>query len=72
MLPRLIASSSGFRGLALTRDDELDAALALCGAIDLPPGPRYCLQTKFLNERYAEYGALDPSQLLIWVVRNPY
>ena len=60
MLTRVIAGSSDFRGLALTHDDELDAALALCGEIDLPSGPRYCLQTTYLNERYPEYGSLDP------------
>jgi hypothetical protein len=71
MLTRVIARSAGFRGLALTSDDELDAALALCGEIDLPAGPRYCFQTTYLNERYPEYRMMGPGHRLIWVLRNP-
>lgn len=72
MLTRVIANSAGFHALRITRDDELDAALALCGAIDLPVGRRYCLQTTYLNDRFAEYAQLGPGQRLVWVVRNPY
>jgi hypothetical protein len=71
MLTRLIARSPGFRGLALTSDDELDAALALAGEIELPAGPRYCLQTTYLNERHPEYELMGPQNRLIWVLRNP-
>src|SRR5262245_36458151 len=71
MLTRLIAGTRGFRPLHLTHDDELDAALALGGYIDLPPGVRYCFQTTYLNERYPEYHTLGPAQRLIWVLRNP-
>jgi hypothetical protein len=71
MLTRVIARSAGFRGLALTNDDELDAALALSGEIDLPAGSRYCFQTTYLNERYPEYRMLGPGHRLIWVLRNP-
>jgi Sulfotransferase domain len=72
MLTRIIAQATGFRGLALTHDDELDAALALCGEIDLPGQARYCFQTTYLNEAYREYGTMGSSHRLIWVVRNPY
>ena len=72
MLTRLIASAPGFTRLALTADDELDAALALAGLIELPPESRYCFQTTYLNERYEDYRALGPGQRLIWVLRNPY
>jgi hypothetical protein len=72
MLTRIIAQSTGFRGLALTDDDELDAALALCGEIDLPGQARYCFQTTYLNEAYREYGTMGSSHRLIWVIRNPY
>jgi hypothetical protein len=72
MLTRVIARSAGFHSLGITRDDELDAALALCGAIDIPVGPRYCFQTTYLNDRFAEYATLGPGQRLVWVVRNPY
>jgi hypothetical protein len=72
MVTRLIAAAPGFTRLALTADDELDAALALAGFIDLPRERRYCFQTTYLNECYGEYRALGADQRLIWVLRNPY
>jgi hypothetical protein len=72
MLTRLIAGSTNFSRLAITRDDELDAALALAGFIDLPKERRYCFQTTYLNEHYRDYQTLGPQQRLIWVLRNPY
>jgi hypothetical protein len=72
MLTRLIARAPGFGRLCLTVDDELDAALALAGFVDLPNDLRYCLQTTYLNECFLEYRQLQPEQRLIWVVRNPY
>lgn len=72
MLTRLIAGSAGFRGLALTHDDELDAALALCGEVDLPLDVRYCFQTTYVNQRYPEYHMMGPENRLIWVLRNPH
>lgn len=71
MLTRIIAQSANFRGLALTDDDELDSALALCGEVDLPNRTRYCFQTTYLNERYLEYAMMGPDHRLIWVLRNP-
>lgn len=71
MLTRLIARSRGFQSLALTADDELDAALVLAGEVSVPVDRRYCFQTTYLNERYAEYRLLQPGQRLIWVLRNP-
>ncbi len=71
MLTRIIAQSAGFRGLALTHDDELDAALALCGEIDLPLKQRYCFQTTYLNDRYPEYAMIGAGHRLVWVLRNP-
>ena len=72
MLTRVIARSRGFRSLQLTHDDELDAALALSGYIDLPRDTRYCFQTTYLNERFPEYRAIGAGQRLIWVLRNPH
>ncbi len=72
MLTRIIARSPGFRYLSLTIDDELDAALALCGQIELPAQARYCFQTTYLNERYFEYKMLSQDHRLVWVLRNPY
>jgi hypothetical protein len=72
MLTRLIAGSPGFTGFALTVDDELDAALALAGLIDLPDDRRYCFQTTYLNECFGDYRQLAADQRLIWVLRNPY
>ena len=71
MLTRMIASSRGFVRLSLTNDDELDAALALSGKIDLPKENRYCFQTTYLNERYIEYQRIDSTTKLIWVIRDP-
>lgn len=72
MLTRVIAGARGFRRFALTPDDELDAALILCGEVTLPADARYCFQTTYLNERFGEYRLLQPGQRLIWVLRNPY
>ena len=72
MLTRLLAGASGFARLGLTVDDELDAALALAGLIELPGARRYCFQTTYLNECFAEYATLRSDQRLIWVLRNPY
>jgi hypothetical protein len=72
MLTRLIAAAPGFQRLSLTADDELDAALALAGIIELPLESRYCFQTTYLNERYQDYRMLGAGQRLIWVLRNPY
>jgi len=72
MLTRLIAGAPGFARLHLTRDDELDAALALAGFIELPKDTRYCFQTTYLNECFVEYRSLREAQRLIWVLRNPY
>jgi hypothetical protein len=72
MLTRLIAGAPGFACLRLTADDELDAALALAGFVDLPNDRRYCYQTTYLNECFLEYRQLGPDQRLIWVIRNPY
>lgn len=71
MLTRVIARSRAFRGLALTHDDELDAAITLAGYLELPRDKRYCFQTTYLNERYPEYRAMGAGQKLIWVLRNP-
>lgn len=72
MLTRIIAHARGFQRFELTHDDELDAALVLAGAVHLPRDRRYCFQTTYLNERYREYGLMQPGQRLIWVVRNPH
>jgi hypothetical protein len=72
MLARLISGTHGFQRYALTRDDELDAALVLARYVVLPAGQRYCFQTTYVNDRYSEYRNLAPEQKLIWVLRNPY
>jgi hypothetical protein len=72
IMTRIIARSRGFTRFAFTHDDELDAALILCGHVCVPENLRYCFQTTYLNERYAEYALMRPDQKLIWVLRNPY
>lgn len=72
LLTSVIAGARGFQRFALTPDDELDAALILAGAVDVPVDRRYCFQTVYLNDRYGEYRTLAEDQKLIWVLRNPY
>lgn len=70
-LTRLIAGSAGFRGFAFTKDDELDAALVLAGLVELPRGYRYCFQSTYINENFAEYATISADQRLIWILREP-
>lgn len=72
MLTRLLTGSSSFGTLRLTHDDELDAALVLSGLVSIPRDRRYCFQTTYVNENYAEYESMGENQRLIWLVRNPF
>jgi len=72
MLARLITGSAGMVNYYFGIDDEHDAALLLAGKVKKPQEGRYCFQTTYLNERYAEYLNASTMFRLIWVVRNPY
>jgi hypothetical protein len=71
MLARVITQSEGMVNYWFGSDDELDAALILSGYVPHQPRGRYCFQTTYLNERYAEYFE-HKSFRMVWVLRNPH
>ena len=72
ILSRVITQSEGMVNYWFGKDDELDAALILSGAVDFLPAGRYCFQTTYVNECYEEYFDRDVNFKLVWVLRNPY
>lgn len=75
ILSRVIRRSAGMTDHRRRDDDELDAALILCGFEAPPPqaaDARFCFQTTYLNESYREYLRAQRDYKLIWVLRNPY
>jgi len=56
--------------LEITKDDELDAALVLSGAVRFSTAARCCFQTTYLNDHVEEYFDYD-NYRLIWVIRRP-
>ena len=72
MLSRVITKSNGMVNYWFGKDDELDAALILSGAVSHEPHGRDCFQTTYLNERYSEYFMQDDDFRIIWVLRNPF
>jgi hypothetical protein len=56
--------------LEITKDDELDAALVLSGAVDFSTEARCCFQTTYINDHVEEYFEHD-NYKLIWVIRRP-
>lgn len=73
MLTRAINRSNHLVDYWVSKDDELDAALILCGLTSPPKIGRYCFQTTYLNECYMEYYKHINSGLkIIWMLRNPY
>jgi hypothetical protein len=69
---RLLNRADGMVDYRFGKDDELDAALILSGGVEHQPQPgRYCFQTTYLNESYAEYFERRGHYQLIWVVREP-
>jgi hypothetical protein len=74
IVTRILGASDDLMQYVRGRDDELDAALLLAGAVPLPNerGLRYCFQTTYLNERYGEYFDHVGKYRLVWVIRNPF
>lgn len=72
MLSRLITGSEGMEKFWFSKDEELDAALILSGAVPHTPKGRYCFQTTYLNERWPEYLEHAGKFTMIWSLRNPY
>ena len=71
LLSRIIRHCNGFVDFKKSKDDELDAALILCGYDRSMESGRYCFQTTYVNECYKEYYIHKESVKLIWVLRNP-
>lgn len=71
-LARLITQSAGMTNYWFGQDDELDAALILCGAVEHAPHGRYCFQTTYVNDSLPEYFEHHNGHKIIWVLRNPY
>lgn len=72
MLSRVITGSEGMEKFWFSKDEELDAALILSGAVPHTPKGRYCFQTTYLNERWPEYLEHAGKFTMIWSLRNPY
>ncbi len=69
-LTRLIVGSEEIADFRFGKDDELDAALILSGWQGLHNKGRYCFQTTYLNDSFAEYFEHN-NYRLIWVLRKP-
>lgn len=71
MLARIITQSDGMVNYWFGPDDELDAALILCGYINHEPQGRHCFQTTYINS-LDTYDNLPNDIKIIWSLRNPY
>lgn len=69
-LTRVFKEALGMPPLGIARDDELEAALLLCGEAASDYAGRCCFQTTYLNERVNEY-AKHRDFRLVWVIRRP-
>lgn len=72
ILTRMIIESGNVVDFRFGPDDELDAALILCGNVEYSNSGRHCFQTTYINEAYKEYQSHNKHFKMIWVVRNPY
>ncbi len=72
LLSRILTNSETMTNFWFTRDEELDAALILCGVAGYQGNGRHCFQTTYLNECWPDYLEHKDNFKLIWVLRNPY
>ena len=70
-ITNILREAIGMPPFSVTRDDELDGALILCGHASSSFQGRCCFQTTYLNERVTEYSKHDDFKLT-WVIRNPH
>lgn len=70
VVTRILRDAIGMGRTGFTRDDELDAALILNGAVRFDPVTRCCFQTTYLNDHVHEYFEHDDYRL-VWILRNP-
>ena len=69
-LTRTLRCGKGMADFRFCEDDELAGALLLAGHVESPVIGRYCFQTTYLNDRFAEYFDTDNFRL-VWVIREP-
>ena len=70
VVTRILREALKMRARAITRDDELDAALILSGVVPYESASRCCFQTTYLNDHYREYFD-HKNYKLIWIIRRP-
>ena len=70
VVTRILREAIEMPDLRFTKDDELDAALILNGAIEFETSARCCFQTTYLNDHVLEYFEHDNFKL-IWIMRRP-
>lgn len=71
ILSRILRRADGMADYCEGGDDELEAALILCGRRQYKSKGRCCFQTTYVNNCYREYLSHSDYKL-IWVLRNPY
>lgn len=72
MVSRIFAETEGMEKFQFGPDDELDAALILCGYVAQEKAGRFCFQTTYMYNQQEQYLENSGNQKIIWVVRNPY
>jgi len=70
VVTRILREALAMPDSTFTRDDELDAALILSGAVPFDAASRCCFQTTYLNDHVDEYFEHDDYRL-VWIIRNP-
>jgi hypothetical protein len=70
VVTRILREALEMPQLTFTKDDELDAALILNGAVSFETPARCCFQTTYLNDHYREYFEHNQYKL-IWIIRRP-
>jgi hypothetical protein len=70
VVTRILREAVQMTSAPITRDDELDAALILAGAVPFETDSRSCFQTTYVNDHYREYFDHD-NYRLIWIIRRP-
>jgi hypothetical protein len=69
-LSRTLRYGKGMANFRFCDDDELAGALLLSGHVESAIVGRYCFQTTYLNDQFAEYFDADNFRL-VWVIREP-
>jgi len=70
IVTRILREAVEMPCLSFSKDDELDAALILSGAVQVETNKRCCFQTTYVNDHFFEYFEHDDYRL-IWLIRRP-